>query len=145
MCRMPGPFRRALDHWQDYLRSAPTIIGGDFNNHVVFDKPVHEGNFAKLDAHLRRLGFFSAYHAHHGVELGAEKEPTHYWRDRKRDGWRYHIDHVYMPETLRHALLDYQVGAFDSWIRHSDHMPLIIDLDERAMLPATAKMTGGAV
>ena len=78
MGRMPGPFRRALDHWQDYLRSAPTIIGGDFNNHVVFDKPVHEGNFAELDAHMRRLGFFSAYNAHHGVGLGAATEPTHH-------------------------------------------------------------------
>lgn len=130
MGRSPGPMMRSLEVYGDFILATATVVGGDFNNHVVFDKPNHVGNFAALHQGLAAFGLFSTYHAHHGVALGMEPDPTHYWRDRKRDGWRYHIDHVYAPTAWRDALVSHTVADFDSWIKLSDHMPLVVDFDE---------------
>ena len=43
----------------------------------------------------RRLGLESAYHHLRGEPEGTETEPTHYWRDRKKDDPTYHIDYIF--------------------------------------------------
>ena len=72
----------------------------------------------------------SAYHARTGEVNGEETEPTHCWRDRKKDGPTYHIDYIFLPESWLGAVSDLQVGTFEDWCGSglSDHVPLVVDL-----------------
>lgn len=124
-----GPLLRALNAYQKFILSAPTIIGGDFNNHTVFDKPKKANNFTNNVARLKELSMTSGYHHHHAVGIGDESEPTHYWRDRTKDGWTYHIDYVFLPNAWLDGVRSFTIGDFDDWIQYSDHMPLIVDID----------------
>jgi exodeoxyribonuclease-3 len=108
-----------------------TVVAGDANNSVVWDKPGKASNFANLAAALGSKGLVSAYHRHRGVELGAEGEPTLYWRDRRQDGLRYHIDYCFIPEPWLPAVTEVRVGDFERWVGRglSDHVPVIVELD----------------
>jgi len=74
-------------------------------------------------------GLLSAYHAFHEIDSGKETEPTLYWRNRKKDGPKYHIDYCFVPKTWTGRLQNVAVGSFDTLIKLSDHMPLIVDLE----------------
>ena len=128
-----GPLLKALDRYDEFIRSSPTVIGGDFNNHVVFDKPGKANNHMNVVARLESLDLFSAYHHDRQVAHGQEPEPTHYWRDRTKDGRTYHLDYCFLPKTWQTSVRGFRVGTFEEWISQSDHVPLIVDID----LPVT--------
>ncbi len=125
-----GPLRRALSKYRDFIRSGPLVIGGDLNNNAIWDRPGWRINHMTKVALLDDLGLVSAYHALRGEAHGEETTPTHYWRDRKRDGPTYHIDYVFVPAGWLSSVGDFQVGTFDDWIGNglSDHVPLLIEL-----------------
>lgn len=133
----PGPLLQALDKYRGFIESAPTVIGGDFNNHVVFDKPNKVNNFTNNVARLNELGLASGYHHFNKVSVGDEREPTHYWRDRTKDGWTYHIDHAFLPNAWLDSLRGFTVGQFEDWIQYSDHMPLIVDINDAVTCDGT--------
>jgi hypothetical protein len=66
------------------LVEQPSIVAGDLNNHVRWDKPGKASNHANAVIASAALGLVSAYHAFHELAQGAERHPTLYWRDRKR-------------------------------------------------------------
>ena len=74
----PGFLQRALRRYRRFLRSAPAVVAGDFNNHVRWDRPGWRMNHANEIRALARLGLVSAYHVSRGVEAGNELEPTFY-------------------------------------------------------------------
>ncbi len=123
-----GPLLRALDMYEALIQAAPTAIGGDLNNHVVFDKPGKANNHVNAVARLKSLGLFSAYHRDRGVAQGQEPEPTHYWRDRTKDGFTYHIDYCFLPDVWEDALREVYVGTYEECIHLSDHVPLVADV-----------------
>ena len=129
--RQAGPLRRALSRYRDLLAERPTIIAGDWNNNVIWDRPGWRINHAAAVTALERLGLVSAYHALTGEAQGEESVPTHYWRDRRKDGPRYHIDYVFIPRDWLGRVRDFRVGGFEDWCGNglSDHVPLVIDLD----------------
>jgi exodeoxyribonuclease-3 len=123
-----GPMRRGLTKYRGFLYDGPSIIGGDLNNNVYWDKPGWRINHAKMVATANGLGLVSAYHEVMKEPQGEESIPTHYWRDRKKDGPTYHIDYAFVPEG---AQIDcFEVGVFEDWIGNglSDHVPLILDI-----------------
>ena len=125
-----GPLRRAITAYQTFIENAPTVVAGDFNDNVQWDKPTKVNKHsANVDA-LAALGLRSAYHHSRNIEQGAETEPTLYWRDRKNNGPRYHIDYCFVPEVWSKSISAVTVGKFDDWVRTglSDHVPLIVDL-----------------
>lgn len=126
-----GPFRRAVSKYRDFLDRDPCIIGGDFNNNRIWDKPGWRMNHMTKVARLRELGLVSAYHALTGEAQGQEATPTHYWRDRTKDGPTYHIDYVFVPEHRLPAITHFSVGTFEDWCgaKLSDHVPLVIDIE----------------
>ena len=71
----------------------------------------------------------SAYHAFFGLEQGAERHPTHYWRDRSRTGPTFDIDYVFVPKVATGLLQRVAVGSCAKWIAKglSDHAPVIVD------------------
>ena len=55
----PGPLRQALRRYHGFLRSAPAVVAGDFNNHVYY-KPGWPINHVNAVRDLARLGLVSA-------------------------------------------------------------------------------------
>jgi exodeoxyribonuclease-3 len=107
----------------------PAIVAGDFNNHPVWDKPGRLNNHANTVKAMTELSLASAYHAFHNIDAGKEAEPTLYWRNRKKDGPKYHIDYCFIPKAWTGRLRQITVGSFEPWIKFSDHRPLIVDLE----------------
>jgi exodeoxyribonuclease-3 len=127
-----APFLRAVDRYEPFLRNASTIVAGDFNNHVLWDKPGYTNNHANAVAALDAFGLVSAYHVDRGVRHGHEGEPTHYWRDRRKDGATYHLDYIFLPDEWTTGLREMTVGSFEDWCGNglSDHVPLVVDIGE---------------
>ena len=127
----PGPVLTALDRYKKFIGQAPTIIAGDFNNHVRWDKPGHAGNHSNVVAEMQALNLVSAYHFDRGLDPGDEIEPTHYWRDRKKDGPTYHLDYIFVPRRWAATMSEMTVGSFEDWCGSglSDHVPLVVELD----------------
>ena len=118
--------QQGLDYYVPLLGPDPLVVAGDFNNNVTWDRPGQPSNHRAAVEQFARLGLVSAYHVARDVDFGAESEPTMYWRDRTEDGPRYHIDFCFVPRDWMTPASSIEVGAFASWIRHSDHVPLIV-------------------
>lgn len=125
-----GPLRRALSKYAPDFLSDPCIVAGDLNSNAIWDKPGWRINHMAKVAILEKLGLVSAYHTCTGEKNGEETEPTHYWRDRKKDGPTYHIDYIFMPRAWVGSIREFQVGTFEDWCgsRLSDHVPLLLDV-----------------
>ena len=126
-----GPLRRALAKYTPDFLADPSVVAGDLNNNAIWDKPGWRANHMAKVAIMEKLGLVSAYHARTGELNGEETEPTHYWRDRKKDGPTYHIDYIFLPEAWLGAVSDFQVGTFEDWCGSglSDHVPLVLDVE----------------
>jgi exodeoxyribonuclease-3 len=137
-----GPTLRALARYREFLREPTlTIVAGDLNNHVRWDRPGKAWSHARAVAAFGRLGLVSAYHTFLGVEQGAERHPTFYWRTRSALGpTAYHIDYVFIPRGALGELRAVSVGTWADWIGPglSDHAPIVVDLD-----PVSTTRTGG--
>jgi exodeoxyribonuclease-3 len=125
-----APTRRAVRAYQRFLASDPSVVAGDFNDNVRF--PPHRGNTHWMAVEeLGALGLTSAYDHTRNVAQGGEleSEPTIYWRDRTLEGPRYHIDYCFVPHRWLNGA-SVVVGAFEDWISVSDHVPLVVDLND---------------
>lgn len=125
-----GPLRRSLDLYRGFLEEHPTIVAGDFNDNVRWDKPKRPNNHGSNVKELSKLGLVSSYHYCRREKHGAEREPTIYWRDRKIDGPSYHIDYCFIPDSWTGILSPVVLGKFEDWVAsgRSDHVPMIVDL-----------------
>jgi exodeoxyribonuclease III len=128
--RQPGPLALGLARYRGFLAGAPSIVAGDFNNNVIWDRPGWRINHANTIARLDELGLVSAYHERYGEAPGRELRPTLYWRDRREQGPTYHIDYVFLPRAWLPALREVDVGGFAPWCGSglSDHVPVTVDL-----------------
>lgn len=107
------------------------MIVGDFNNNIIWDKTekrkYKKGTFLETLDLISSLGFYSVYHSTFSEIPGQETRPTHIWR--KSYDRTYHIDYCFLKQNLKSKLLDFKLLDAESWIQHSDHFPLQIDLD----------------
>ena len=124
----PGPLRRALRKYDGFLRSAPAVVAGDFNNNVRWDKPGWPINHANAVCDLARLGLVSAYHVARNAEQGNELEPTYFHKYREEDN--FHIDYVFVPKEWSNRAFSLIVGRYRDWTkpRISDHVPLMLEI-----------------
>ena len=131
----PGPLRTALDFYRRFLTEAPAVIAGDFNNNIQWDKPGWAMNHRTAVDLLTEMGLVSAYHEDRQLPQGNEPEPTHYWRDRTKDGPTYHIDYIFLPRRWLPGLTALEVGSFEDWCGNglSDHVPLVAEIDLAAI------------
>ncbi len=122
-----GPAIKSVIKYTEFLSRRDSVIAGDFNNNSIWDKKGKANNHQNLIDLLMRLGRVSAYHHLTGEAFGQETKPTLYWRDRKEDGPKYHIDYCFMPTEWANST-DLQVGSFDAWVAKglSDHVPLLV-------------------
>lgn len=88
----------------------PTIIAGDLDNNVIWDRPGWPMNHATHLRRLNRRGLVSAYNHLRGEADGTETEPTHYRRDRREDRPTYHIDYMFLQEPWLGYVENFSVG-----------------------------------
>ena len=107
----------------------PSIIAGDLNNHVRWDRPGKASNHSNTLTASAAVDLISAYHAFFKLAQGAERHPTLYWRNRTRTGPTFHIDYVFMPKAAVGLLQRVAIGSYTKWIASglSDHAPVIVD------------------
>jgi len=126
-----GPLRRALQKYGDFLTERAAIVAGDFNNNVFWHRPGWRLNHGNAVTALAKLGLVSAYHELRGEPQGSESVPTLYWRDRQKDGPRYHIDYVFLPSHMLVRVSELAIGTYEEWCGSglSDHVPIVLDVD----------------
>ncbi len=129
--------RRALGHYAPVLARGRSVVIGDFNNNLRWDRPSYPSFAGTLDE-LGAKGYASVHHARSGEQHGAEATASLYWR-RHRDQ-PYLVDHAFAPAEWLPRVRSFQIGDPDAWRDISDHMPLVLELE--LPLPASS---GGAV
>ena len=108
----------------------PTVICGDFNSNSSLDlgrKKRSHGRVVKL---LDERGIVSAYHRFFSEEHGAETQPTYYFWHRKERS--FHLDYIFLPHDWMARVIDFKVGAYDTWRPASDHVPVWVDIAEKS-------------
>lgn len=119
-----------IEEFCDFIHSSKshltndTIIIGDINSNVVFDKEhIKTGKTHSIIVkELKSIGFEDIYHYKTGDEQGKEKVPTFYlYRHLDK---AFHIDHCFAtPEIIK----NFKIHARWQWLMHSDHLPLEIE------------------
>lgn len=124
-----GQVYTALQHYKDFL-GAETIIAGDFNWNIIWDRPNNTlyGNFGDTVELLKQNNIFSIYHQYNNSNFGNENDPTFYMY--KRVNKPYHIDYIFCSKKLMDLVIDFNVGKYDDWIDVSDHIPIMVQIED---------------
>jgi exodeoxyribonuclease III len=130
---LPSPIQVAAERHRDILEQGRGIVVGDFNSSAIWDQRSKIGNFTSVAKYLEGLGLHSVYHRVSGEGYGQESQATHFWRDRAKNGHRYHIDYIFAPTTFVERTGQFSVGEFEKFCAGgiSDHVPLIWDVELR--------------
>jgi exodeoxyribonuclease-3 len=118
---------KAMHHYDALLKDTKTILVGDFNSNTIWDRKRREGNHSNVVRLLEEKGIFSSYHLHHRQKQGTEKHPTLYMYRHKDKP--YHIDYCFVSADIAKKLLSVEVGGYKRWAKYSDHVPLIVTID----------------
>lgn len=114
----------SLQAYNEFILERPTIILGDFNI-----SPKLKGKKRKFETLNRyfedHLEMYSAYHMHFDESFGQESKTTLYHKWGK--GGEFHIDYIYLPNSLRSRLKRVHVPEFTE-LNTSDHRPVICEL-----------------
>jgi len=119
---------RAVFLYRKLMASRPSVFIGDVNSNVLWDQQHHEDwNHTALVKQLEALGLVSAYHAYFEEAHGQETRPTYYfqWKEAKS----FHLDYCFIPKAWLPGLRSVAVEPYEPWKSHSDHRPVIVDVD----------------
>ena len=120
-----GQFWKYLQLNKVELAESNTVICGDFNSNVIWDKKRRHWNHGDVVRELSDLGILSMYHQTSGERQGEETQPTLYMH-RKLER-PYHIDYVFVAKNLLNGGT-LEIGHPDKWLSISDHMPIMFNL-----------------
>lgn len=119
---------KAIHHYNRQLSRENTILIGDFNSNTIWDRKYRVGNHSHVVDRLKRKGISSSYHIHYGQEHGKEEQPTYYlYRHKDKP---YHLDYCFVSADLASKIQSVEIGDYNSWIKYSDHVPVIITLND---------------
>lgn len=104
-----------------------TIIAGDFNSNVNWDRWDRWWNHSDVVRELAELNIESLYHKFYGEEQGKESQPTFYLQ--KRINKPYHIDYIFGGEEFSKSIKSMTIGKTEQWLKLSDHMPVIVEIE----------------
>jgi len=118
---------KAINYYESLLTNKKVILIGDFNSNTIWDKPRRVGNHSTVVGFLKNRGIQSAYHRHFKRKQGKEEHPTFYLYRQKEKS--YHIDYCFASKDLIRKLQSVEIGCFEDWSIHSDHVPVIVDFE----------------
>jgi hypothetical protein len=118
-----------LSAWADVLANGHMVVAGDFNVGFPIAREGQTRYARKLVRTWEGLGLASVYHSFFDVEMGQESRATFFDERRRELGW--HIDYTLIHRDQLHRVRNVELGDYWEWVAtgHSDHVPLIIDLD----------------
>lgn len=117
---------KAIHHYNKHLKNKKTMLVGDFNSNTIWDRKRRAGNHSNVVKFLEEKGIYSSYHLHHKQIQGKEQHPTLYmYRHRDKP---YHIDYCFVSADMADKIQSVEIGAYDVWIKYSDHVPVIVTL-----------------
>ena len=108
----------------EWISCGRSLVVGDFNNSIIWDKVNGKFNFADINLTLNSLGLKSAYHHLTKDSYGAELSSTFYHTKNSEKG--YHIDYCFVHDSLEIASVE--IPEYENWKSKSDHVPVILDL-----------------
>jgi hypothetical protein len=127
---------RAVEIYRCLFTQYRTVLVGDLNSNAIWDASHPAAlNHSALVKMLAELGLVSSYHYFYREAHGEEKQPTYYfhWKEQRP----FHIDYCFIPQEWAPHLRCVDVGSFADWKCHSDHRPLLVEVDEmQTSLPA---------
>lgn len=118
----------AVNFYQEHFDQDNIVIAGDFNSNSIWDKPRKEATHSNTANLLLNKKIKSAYHHFHGIDQGKELHMTHHLQRKIEKG--FHIDYCFVSNNLIKRLKDVQVGEYETWKTHSDHNPLIVEIED---------------
>lgn len=124
--RYIGQVWLAINYYTELLQRS-TILVGDFNSNKIWDYKSRIGDHTDVVNKLAENNIQSTYHRHFEFEQGKEKHPTFYLQ--RNTNKPYHIDYCFASADILDKVQNVEIGAFEKWIAHSDHLPLTIDFD----------------
>ena len=119
-----GQVWAAINYYAELL-DEDSILIGDFNSNAVWDHKRKVGNHTQVMNFLKERGIYSVYHQLTDTQHGQEDDPTLYLT--KNIDKPYHMDYCCASQRLIGQETSIEIGAYQDWIKLSDHMPLIID------------------
>lgn len=120
---------KAIHYYDSLLTNTKTILIGDFNSNKIWDRKHRESNHSNVVKFLAEKGIVSTYHMHHQQAQGNEVHPTFYlYRHLDKP---YHIDYCFASIDLAEKIKSIEVGDFEFWKKHSDHVPLIVTFSNK--------------
>lgn len=121
-----GSASAVIRHLAPWLLKGRSIVAGDFNNSIKWDRQGNPYNFQTIADDLHSCGLRSAYHSLEGKAYGTETIPTYFHT--KNQEKSHHIDFCFVHESI--GIRRVEIGEFSAWREHSDHVPLVIDLND---------------
>jgi exonuclease III len=101
------------------------IICGDLNSNSKWDKRGRIWNHSNVVNNLLNMEMVSIYHSKRNEKQGQEKESTLYLqRNIKKP---HYVDYAFLSSSIYNDNCKIQIGLFEEWIPHSDHMPVIFE------------------
>lgn len=100
-----------------------TIITGDFNSNMIWDKKNRWWNHSDVVRELEEVGIHSLYHKFTNEQQGEESQPTFYLH--RNILKPYHIDYCFASVNFLKNLNNIVVEPFEKWKHLSDHSPII--------------------
>lgn len=119
---------KAVQHYDALLTGQPVLLVGDFNSNSIWDHQHRLGSHSAVVKKLAEKGIHSLYHVHHRQEQGQEVHPTFYLYRQKEKA--YHIDYCFGSADIVQRLVSVEVGEHEEWMKWSDHVPVIVTLDD---------------
>lgn len=113
-----------VDRYAGFLGTGRALIIGDFNSNSVWDSHHPGRNHSLLVDKLSRIGLDSVFHRQDATAHGREQVSTFFLNWKPESG--HHIDYAFLSSA---AEANIAVGEPDTWLPHSDHMPLIVDIE----------------
>ncbi|MBC8172594.1 MAG: endonuclease/exonuclease/phosphatase family protein, partial [Chitinophagales bacterium] len=113
-----GQVWKALQCYNELLKSTGTIWMGDFNSNTIWDKPKREYNHTALVGLLETKNIFSVYHKYSNKKQGDEEHSTFYLY--RHPDKPYHIDYCFASADFISGMSHVEVGAYEQWKQWSD-------------------------
>ena len=118
---------KAIHHYDKHITNKQTILVGDFNSNTLWDRKYRTGNHSNVVKRLEEKGVYSCYHLYHKQTQGKEEHPTHYlYRHKDKP---YHLDYCFVSADMAEKISSVEIGDYDFWSQHSDHVPVIVTFD----------------